>query len=318
MCARTTNDLAQAVPAFLPLLVWMIIVDSMQMRSRAVSARDRRDLGLKAFPYDWVIVLLGLAQLSLCALAGFFVGMGVPTMEQDFLTGGEMNISDLLVQFLALGGVAALIAVLVNLGKSFGLVSDGTADIWSTGLNLVGLLVLFVLKIVAPNISLPNVDKTAATIAQLLTLVLQLFFQFGVSKVAYASIRGVPVIGKSFTLGAKALIVGAVLALSVLAGLAFPVMASAAGPDYQYALVQCSGLSLAELQAAEQRFDTWYGWQKQLTTPAQWTGTYEARVNEFAASLGCPKMLDSGQLTFAAKLYVPVFRFYLGDKEAPY
>lgn len=87
---------------------------------------------------------------------------------------------------------------------------------------------------------------------------------------------------------------------------------------YTYALVQCSGLSVAELQVAEQKFDTWYGWQKQLTTPAQWLGSYEARVNEFASTLGCPKVLDNGALTFNAKIYLPWYRFYLSDYPTPY
>lgn len=106
-----------------------------------------------------------------------------------------------------------------------------------------------------------------------------------------------------------------VLFLFVLIGAALlivmPASASAAPPDYHYALVQCSGLSLSELAVANQRFDTRYGWEHQLTTTAAWLGTYEARVNEFAASLGCGPVLRDGQLTFAARLYVPVYKFYL-------
>ena len=102
-------------------------------------------------------------------------------------------------------------------------------------------------------------------------------------------------------------------------------VASAAPPDYQFALVQCSGLSLTELGTANQEFDSWYGWVFQLTTPAQWQGTYVARVNGFASTLGCPAMLTeadgkntAGTLTFAAKMYLPWYRFYLSDYPVPY
>lgn len=113
-------------------------------------------------------------------------------------------------------------------------------------------------------------------------------------------------------------IIGAFVLAIVLLGSLTPLAALAAPPDYHFALAQCSGLSLAELAQANQKFDTAYGWAHQLTTGAQWAGSYEARVNEFAATLGCQPVLKDGQLTFGAKLYVPVFKFYFGDGPSPF
>lgn len=111
----------------------------------------------------------------------------------------------------------------------------------------------------------------------------------------------------------KSLIVLAVLVLSALA----PIAVSADGPsDATLAIVQCSGMNLDTVTAGEQAFDTAIGFQKQLTTPAQWQGSYVWRVNEFAHRVGCPDVLTGeggwpGTLTYAAKYYVPVFKAIL-------
>ncbi|GEM_PF-3847101 len=98
------------------------------------------------------------------------------------------------------------------------------------------------------------------------------------------------------------------VAVIVICALA-PQAAGAENPQpYQFALVKCSSLSLSEVQSANQMFDTTYGYEHQLTTPAQWLGTYEARVNEFASSVGCPRVLDGGQLTFWYKIYAPTYQ----------
>lgn len=101
------------------------------------------------------------------------------------------------------------------------------------------------------------------------------------------------------------------IALSLLLILSASI-ASADGPaDYRAAMVKCSGLNVAQLAHAQQVFDTEYGWAHQLRTPEQWQGTYEARSNEFAQSLGCNSPLDSGKLTFWYRIYVPTYRHYL-------
>lgn len=107
--------------------------------------------------------------------------------------------------------------------------------------------------------------------------------------------------------------------LGLIAAFGFAPVASAEAPQpYTYALMQCSGLGVNDLAIAQQKFDSAYGWRYQLRTDAQWAGTYEARVNAFAATLGCAPVLRDGQLTYAAKIYVPVWGFYFGEYPNPF
>jgi hypothetical protein len=110
-----------------------------------------------------------------------------------------VDVSGLLSQFLALAGVGAFFAFLVNVGKTVGLVKDGTAPNWVAGLNLAGLVALFVLKVFVPSADIGQLDGLAATIAQIGVLVLGLVTQLLGSKLAHASVRGTWAIGKSFS-----------------------------------------------------------------------------------------------------------------------
>lgn len=108
-----------------------------------------------------------------------------------------MDIQSLVALLLTLGGFGALSAVLVNVGKYFKLVADGTAPTWAAGINLVGLAVLYYLKVRFPDLNLAGVDANVGQVAQLLTVVLSLLVQLGGAKLAHKTLRGVFVIGKS-------------------------------------------------------------------------------------------------------------------------
>ena len=110
-----------------------------------------------------------------------------------------MSIEQLVTLLLSLGGVGTLVAAIVNALKSAGVVKDGQAQTFVLGFNLLGLVVLFVLGIFAPSTDLSQLDSTAAQVAQLLTIVVGLVVQFGGSKLAHGAFKGIPVIGKSFS-----------------------------------------------------------------------------------------------------------------------
>ncbi len=104
---------------------------------------------------------------------------------------------NLFVGFVALVGVAALVAALINAGKQLGVVKDGTATSWSLYLNLFFFAVFVALKIFKPEVDISSLDQTAATIASVVVGILGIVVQMGASRVANAALRGAPIIGFS-------------------------------------------------------------------------------------------------------------------------
>jgi hypothetical protein len=105
---------------------------------------------------------------------------------------------DLFTTFKTLTGVAALIAALVGVGKRIGIVQDGTAPAWSTGLNIVGLIALFVLQLFGKADMVPGLDTQAGSLANVITVILAFVYQLFASRVTYENaLAGIPVIGHS-------------------------------------------------------------------------------------------------------------------------
>jgi hypothetical protein len=151
-----------------------------------------------------VTALVGLASYPVYAESG-----PDPAVTPEVVT-GEMvavqpaeaaagDLSGLVTGFLSLAGAAGLIAALVNAGKAAGLVQDGKAGMWSLGLNLVGLVTLYIVGLVKPDFDIGQADAVAGSLAQILTLVLALLSQLGISKLAHLSIKGLPLIGTSYS-----------------------------------------------------------------------------------------------------------------------
>ena len=107
----------------------------------------------------------------------------------------------LVEQLAVLGGFAALISVLINVLKTFGVVKDGQAGTWSAGLNLAGLVALFVTGIVAPEFDVSGLDTSIAQVAEILSLLFAFIVQNWISKGTHTvfSSGQVPVIGRSFS-----------------------------------------------------------------------------------------------------------------------
>jgi len=110
-----------------------------------------------------------------------------------------MSLETLLSLFASLGGVAALVTALVNALKRIGVVKDGQSANASLLLNAAGFLAVILLKVFAPTFDFTSADATAGSLAQILVLVLGLVGQLIVSKGLHAGLRGLPVIGKSFS-----------------------------------------------------------------------------------------------------------------------
>lgn len=109
------------------------------------------------------------------------------------------GITSLFVGWGTLAGFAALVTVIINILKIFGVVKDDTAANWSAGLNLLGLIVMMVIKIVNPTVDIGITDAYVANIAIILQVVCAYLVQVGASKLFHSIIKGIPLIGKSFT-----------------------------------------------------------------------------------------------------------------------
>jgi len=113
------------------------------------------------------------------------------------------DLTSLLQGFGALIGLPALIVVLISIGKLTGLVKDGQAPAYSLGLNLAGLVGLFVASLAIPGFQPGIIDEKAGAVAAFLTAILSLVAQLGLTKVLYLGAKGVPVIGASYSLAKK-------------------------------------------------------------------------------------------------------------------
>lgn len=108
-------------------------------------------------------------------------------------------IEQVIVEVAALVGFAALVSVLVNIGKFFGVIKDGDADKWVAGANLIGVIALYVTRKFVPGFDPGVIDKTLAEIASVTGFVLSYLLMLFGSKFTYKQIKGLPVIGKSFS-----------------------------------------------------------------------------------------------------------------------
>jgi hypothetical protein len=106
-------------------------------------------------------------------------------------------LGELLVQFEALAGVAALIAALVNVLKYFDVVSDGNAGNVSLALNAAVFGVFVIGGVI--GFDLAGFDGLAASIATVLAALLSLLGQFVVSGASHQVLKraGVPLFGHS-------------------------------------------------------------------------------------------------------------------------
>ena len=109
------------------------------------------------------------------------------------------DFNSIVMEVLALAGFAALVAVVINAGKYFGWIKDGDAVKWSGGLNLVGILALFITRLFLPDFNTAGINATLFTIATVASYILSYVMSLGISKLTHTVVTGIPVIGKSYT-----------------------------------------------------------------------------------------------------------------------
>ena len=105
------------------------------------------------------------------------------------------TLEELVQLYSLLAGVAALIAVLVDVLKRFGVIKDDQAPAAVLLLNVVG----FVLFVVANVLGLPiaGIDVLLGSVAALLAALLGIIGQVAVSRGVHFVLRDTPIIGYS-------------------------------------------------------------------------------------------------------------------------
>lgn len=111
-----------------------------------------------------------------------------------------MTIEMLLGFVVSLGGMGSLIAVLVNIGKTLGWVKDGQAPTVTAGLNLLLMAAVFGLGVFKPEFDWAGLDENAGQLATVLATVFGFVWQMVSSRLAHNAVKGVPALGKSFSL----------------------------------------------------------------------------------------------------------------------
>src|SRR5271157_1189204 len=115
------------------------------------------------------------------------------------------DFNSFVIFFGSLAGVGALITCLVNIGKTVGWIKNGQAQTYVIGFNLAGLVGLFVLGVVKPDVNIQGLDAQAGQIAGILMLVFGFIWQNFASKFIHNQVlSGTPVIGMSYTAQAEA------------------------------------------------------------------------------------------------------------------
>ena len=106
---------------------------------------------------------------------------------------------DLLLVWGGLAGFAALIALIVNILKAVGVVKDGQAQNWSAGLNLLGLAGILAVNVYVPDYDVAGLDTSVAKFVEVGVVVLSYVVQLLSSKVTHTALRGVPLVGKTYS-----------------------------------------------------------------------------------------------------------------------
>jgi hypothetical protein len=111
---------------------------------------------------------VGLAVV-IAALAGYFV---VP-MEQAFQLFGLF------------AGIPFVIALIINVLKQFGIITDGSAGRWSAGMNLVSIIGLSIALKFFPNFDYVSLDAYIFEIGQALVVIVTFILQLIGTKSAH-------------------------------------------------------------------------------------------------------------------------------------
>ncbi len=141
----------------------------------------------------WLIVFLVAIFSVIAAQSGGAYPSGA-TAE----LGGIDALANRLAEMVGVGG---LFAMVINLGKRWNWIKQGSAADFSTGLNLLALFAIWLAPIIGLELDYYLIDQGASGITQIATTVLQFVSAFGGAKATHAVLSGSSVLGASFSGG---------------------------------------------------------------------------------------------------------------------
>jgi hypothetical protein len=150
----------------------------------------------KQFRFTLLVVLAIMAVFLVGFTRPVWAGEGEPvmTLSEEFTEPG--NFWTLLGLVLGgQGGIGVFVSAFVNALKSVGLVKNDKGLIWVQALNLVLFVVFGVLMIIGIEFDPTAIEEWLVILTTLLGLVVQLF----ASEATHAKLKGLPVVGKSYT-----------------------------------------------------------------------------------------------------------------------
>jgi len=119
-------------------------------------------------------------------------------LAQDAAPVAQLDFGALVDSLKSLVGISALIAAIVNIGKSAGMVKDGQAGTWSAILNLVALIGLVTAQLTGYANMIPWIDSQAGGLAAVASTIFMFVAQVWMSRQVHAGVfAGLPVIGIS-------------------------------------------------------------------------------------------------------------------------
>jgi len=105
--------------------------------------------------------------------------------------------------FGTLAGIASIIAPIVSLLKSFGVITDGNSNNWVAGMNAVAFIVVAAIIILMPNMTIQSIDAVALSIGVVLSFLVSLVIQMRISQATYYGLKGVPALHKRLAFSFK-------------------------------------------------------------------------------------------------------------------
>lgn len=110
-----------------------------------------------------------------------------------------MDINQMVLLVASLAGFGSLVAFLVQVGKYFGIVKDGDAPKFVAGFNLLGMALVFAAYLFYPELDIIAVDGQLAQAVTVMSTVFGYVIMIFGSKFTYAQLKGLPLIGLSFS-----------------------------------------------------------------------------------------------------------------------